>query len=100
MSSPSRQPQEEVEESDNLVEFYADSMRILTHLYSATLLLGESRPEKPELLRARIKVSPHMLKAMSLLLAKHVRELENATGQKIGLPNQLLHDWGLEEEIK
>ena len=44
-------------------------------------------------------MSPHKLKAISLLTAKHVRDFEQKTGGKILLPNDLVHRWGLEEEI-
>lgn len=87
------------EEAEDVLDVYCDSMNITTSLYTAQLSFGEIRPEKPTLLRARIKVSPQMLKAVSLLTGKHVRSYEEKMGQKIKLPNELLHDWGLEEEI-
>lgn len=98
-----RAPREEAapkfEEAEGCLDLYADSMQILTQLYTALLLFGEIRPDAPPLVRAKIKVSPHMLKAVALLTSKHVRDFEAMTGQPIKLPNQVLHDWGLEEEI-
>ena len=44
------------------------------------LFFGEQMEEREPILRARIKVSPQMLKAIALLTAKHVREYENAVG--------------------
>lgn len=87
------------EDAEGVVEAYCDSMNITTSLYTALLTFGELRPEQPALVRARIKVSPQMLKAVSLLTGKHVRAYEEKMGQSIKLPNELLHDWGLEEEI-
>ena len=57
------------------ITFYADSMHIFSSLYSAVLFFGEQMEEREPILRARIKVSPQMLKANALLTAKHVREL-------------------------
>ncbi|MSQ12663.1 MAG: hypothetical protein EXR47_00670 [Dehalococcoidia bacterium] len=88
------------EDVEDILVFYADSLNITTSLYTAMLEVGELRPGKPSLVRAHIKVSPHMLKAISLLTSMHVRNLEEATGGKIRLPNQLVHDWGLEEEVQ
>ncbi len=90
---------EEMYESqpDMTVDFYADSLHISTGLYSTLLYFGELRDERQPLLRARIKVSPQMLKAISLLTRKHVRNYEETLGP-IGLPNQLREAWGLKEE--
>lgn len=88
------------EDADDVIEAYCDSMNITTSLYTALLTFGELRPEQPTRVRARIKVSPQMLKAVSLLTSKHVRSYEEKMGQRIKLPNELLHDWGLEEEIE
>ncbi len=74
-------------------------MEINSGLYTAILTFGELRRGEPTLNRVRIRVSPHMLKAISLLTAKHVREFEETTGGAILLPNDLVHGWGLEEEI-
>jgi hypothetical protein len=87
------------EDAEDLKDLYADSMAINTGLYTAMLDFGELRAEKPALNHVRIRVSPHMLKAISLLIAKHVRDFEEKTGGKILLPNDLVHQWGLEEEI-
>lgn len=92
-------PEEQMHVPEQVLDFYADSLHINTGLYSSTLYFGEIRPGQKPLLRARIKVSPQMLRAISLLTAKHVRDLEQAVGH-IGLPNALVHSWGLEEEIK
>lgn len=95
-----RQTRPPPEEAEDLLEIYADSMNISTNLYTALLTFGELRRGRPELVRCRIRVSPHMLKAIALLTAKHVRDFEEGTGGKITLPNQLVHDWGLEEELR
>ena len=87
------------EDAEDLMEIYSDSMNINSSLYTAILTFGELRRNEAPLNRARIRVSPHMLKAISLLTAKHVREFEETTGGKILLPNDLVHQWGLEEEI-
>ncbi len=90
----------EVTQSEDLQEFYADDMTIDSGLYTATLSFGEVQQDKTRMERARIRVSPHMLKAISLLTAKHVREFERKTGGELLLPNALVHSWGLEEEVK
>ena len=79
------------------ITFYSDSMHIYSSLYSAVLFFGEQMEEREPILRARIKVSPQMLKAISLLTAKHVREYENAVGP-ITLPEQVYAAWELSEE--
>ena len=79
------------------ITFYADSMHIFSSLYSAVLFFGEQMEEREPILRARIKVSPQMLKAIALLTAKHVREYENAVGP-ITLPEQVYSAWELEGE--
>jgi hypothetical protein len=79
------------------VTFYADSMHIFSSLYSAVLFFGEQMEEREPILRARIKVSPQMLKAIALLTSKHVREYEEAVGP-IALPEQVYAAWELEAE--
>ena len=79
--------------------FYADSMHIFSSLYSAVLFFGEQMEEREPILRARIKVSPQMLKAIALLTAKHVKEYEEAVGP-ITLPEQVYSAWELEPEQK
>ena len=53
--------------------------------------------EREPILRARIKVSPQMLKAIALLTTKHVREYEEAVGP-ITLPEQVYTAWELGPE--
>ncbi len=77
------------------ITFYADSMHIFSSLYSAVLFFGEQMEEREPILRARIKVSPQMLKAIALLTAKHVREYEDAVGP-ITLPEQVYAAWEIE----
>jgi len=92
-------PEEQMEVSEDVLDLYADSLHINTGLYSSILYLGALRPGKKPLLKVRVKVSPQMLKAISLLTAKHIRDLEQQIGP-VGLPNELVHSWGLEEEVK
>lgn len=79
------------------ITFYCDSMHIFSSLYSAVLFFGEQMEEREPILRARIKVSPQMLKALALLTSKHVREYEQAVGP-ITLPEQVYKAWELEPE--
>ena len=79
------------------ITFYCDSMHILSSLYSAVLFFGELMEEREPILRARIKVSPQMLKAIALLTSKHVREYEEAVGP-ITLPEQVYSAWEIEPE--
>ena len=81
------------------ITFYADSMHIFSSLYSAVLFFGEQMEEREPILRARIKVSPQMLKAIALLTNKHVREYEEAVGP-ITLPDQVYSAWELDPEQK
>ena len=77
------------------ITFYSDSMHIFSSLYSAVLFFGEQMEEREPILRARIKVSPQMLKAIALLTTKHVREYEDAVGP-ISLPDQVYAAWELD----
>ena len=79
------------------ITFYSDSMHIFSSLYSAVLFFGEQMEEREPILRARIKVSPPMLKAIALLTAKHVREYEDAVGP-IALPEQVYSAWELDAD--
>ena len=79
------------------ITFYCDSMHIFSSLYSAVLFFGEQMEEREPILRARIKVSPQMLKAIALLTNKHVREYEAAVGP-ITLPDQVYKAWEIEAE--
>lgn len=90
-SEPSGQP------SGEPISFYADSLHIFSSLYSAVLFFGEQMEEREPILRARIKVSPQMLKALALLTNKHLREYEEAVGP-IHLPEQVYAAWELEPE--
>ena len=76
------------------ITFYSDSMHIFSSLYSAVLFFGEQMEEREPILRARIKVSPQMLKAIALLTTKHVKEYEDAVGP-ITLPDQIYSAWDL-----
>ena len=88
------------EDAGSIQELYADAMRIEANLYTATLTFGNLRREAAPINHVKVRVSPHMLKAISLLTSKHVREFESKTGGPILLPNDLVHKWGLEEEIR
>ncbi len=77
------------------ITFYSDSMHIFSSLYSAVLFFGEQMEEREPILRARIKVSPQMLKAIALLTTKHVKEYEDAVGP-ITLPDQVYAAWELD----
>ena len=79
------------------ITFYSDSMHIFSSLYSAVLFFGEQMEEREPILRARIKVSPQMLKAIALLTTKHVKEYEDAVGP-ITLPDQVYAAWDLNGE--
>ena len=80
--------------SDDPITFYCDSMHIFSSLYSSVLFFGEQMEEREPILRARIKVSPQMLKAIALLASKHVKEYEEAVGP-ITLPDQVYAAWEL-----
>ena len=92
-------PEEYYEESSQQtsLSFYADSLHISSGLYSSVLFFGELQEDREPVLRAKIKVSPHMLKTICLLTRKHVREYENAVGP-ITLPRQVLQAWEIEDE--
>ncbi len=81
--------------SGDPITFYSDSMHIFSSLYSAVLFFGEQMEEREPILRARIKVSPQMLKAIALLTTKHVKEYEDAVGP-ITLPDQVYTAWELD----
>ena len=81
------------------ITFYADSLHIFSSLYSAVLFFGEQMEEREPILRARIKISPQMLKAMALLTNKHLREYEEAVGP-ITLPPQVYTAWELDPDEK
>ncbi len=83
------------EHSNDPITFYCDSMHIFSSLYSSVLFFGEQMEEREPILRARIKVSPQMLKAIALLTTKHVKEYEDAVGP-ITLPDQVYAAWELE----
>ena len=85
------------EYSDDPITFYCDSMHIFSSLYSSVLFFGEQMEEREPILRARIKVSPPMLKAIALLASKHVKEYEEAVGP-ITLPDQVYAAWELGEK--
>ena len=81
------------------ITFYADSLHIFSSLYSAVLFFGEQMEEREPILRARIKISPQMLKAMALLTNKHLKEYEEAVGP-ITLPPQVYTAWELDPDEK
>ena len=82
---------------ETTVSFYADSLHVFSALYSSVLFFGELQEDREPTLRAKIKVSPQMLKAICLLTRKHVRQYENAVGP-IALPRQVLEAWEIEDE--
>ena len=82
-----------VENFFNLRRFGNDKLTVLFSV--AVLFFGEQMEEREPLLRARIKVSPQMLKAIALLTTKHVKEYEAAVGP-ITLPDQVYAAWELD----
>lgn len=96
-SSDSAASEQSGQPSGEPISFYADSLHIFSSLYSAVLFFGEQMEEREPILRARIKVSPQMLKALALLTNKHLREYEEAVGP-IHLPEQVYAAWELEPE--
>ena len=80
--------------SMDAITFYSDSFHVFSSLYSAVLFFGEQLEEREPILRARIKVSPQMMKAIAVLATKHVREYEEAVGP-IMLPDQVFAAWEL-----
>lgn len=76
------------------ITFYSDSFHVFSSLYSAVLFFGEQLEEREPILRARIKVSPQMMKAIAVLATKHVREYEAAVGPT-SLPDQVFAAWEL-----
>ena len=81
------------------ITFYSDSFHIFSSLYSAVLFFGEQLEEREPILRARIKVSPQMLKAIALLASKHVKEYEDAVGP-ITLPEQVYAAWEVDADLE
>jgi len=92
-------PEDDFEVGEVVADIYCDSLHISTGLYSSTLYLGVSQPGKKDKLLARVRVSPQMLRAISLLAGKHVKEYQEAVGP-INLPAQMVRNWGLEEGTK
>ena len=90
-------PEEYYDQSQEPVSFYADSLHIFSGLYGSILFFGELQEDREPILRAKVKVSPQLLKAISLLTRKHVREYESAIGP-ISLPQQVLEAWEIQEE--
>lgn len=79
------------------ITFYSDSFHIFSSLYSAVLFFGEQVEEREPILRARIKVSPQMMKAIAVLASKHVRDYEEAVGP-ITLPEQVYTAWEIDAD--
>ena len=82
---------------DSAINFFADSLHIYSSLYSSVLYFGELQEDREPILRAKIKLSPQMLKAISLLTRKHVREYENSV-RPIAIPSQVLEAWEIQDE--
>lgn len=94
---PTKNVQSQYEVIEGAPEFYVDSAHVQTQLYSTTLLMGELRLGQPSLVKVIVKMSPPMMKVLSLLLGKHVKNYEADLG-KICLPKPLLQELGIEEE--
>lgn len=100
MGAREQQPPEERDDlAPDVQEIYVDSVQVSTSLYGSTLRLGTLREGQQPLVRVVIKVSPQMVKVLKLILSKHARDYEQRFGP-IGIPNELLHHLGLEEEIQ
>ena len=70
--NPATKP-EITKDAEDILELYVDSMTIDSGLYTAILTFGELGRSGPALNHVRLRVSPHMLRAISLLTSKHVR---------------------------
>ena len=95
-TAPANAPAEAPNSLDPIT-FYSDSFHIFSSLYSAVLFFGEQVEEREPILRARIKVSPQMMKAIAVLSAKHVKEYEEAVGP-ITLPEQVYAAWEVDTD--
>lgn len=91
-------PEENLEIPEGTPEVYVDSLNVATQLYGCTIWLGTLRAEQQPLVRVIIKMSPPMVKVMSLILSKHIRGYEQDIGP-INIPKTLYHSLGLEEYI-
>ena len=98
MKTTQQSAEKPFETAEDACEVYVDSVHVATQLYGSTLYLGKLREGEKPLAIVVAKVSPQMLKALGLIINKHVREYEQGVGL-IALPKQLLHDLGLEEQI-
>lgn len=98
-AAPAPSPTDAAAGSLDPITFYSDSFHIFSSLYSAVLFFGEQLEEREPILRARIKVSPQMLKAIALLASKHVKEYEDAVGP-ITLPEQVYAAWEVDADLE
>jgi hypothetical protein len=93
-----KKPEEQLEIPEGTPEFYIDSINVGSQLYGSTMWLGTLREGQPPLVKVVVKISPPMVKVMSLILSKHIRNYEKDIGP-ITIPKTLYHSLGLEEYI-
>ena len=91
-------PEENLEIPEGTPEVYVDSLNVGTQLYGCTMWLGTLRAGQPPLVKVILKMSPPMVKVMSLILSKHIQNYEKDIGP-ITIPKTLYHSLGLEEYI-
>lgn len=89
----------EMEEYNEIPEYYTDSVNFMTNIYGFTLEFGVMQAQDmPPRSIVRIKMSPQHAKIMSLLLRKNVQEYERRIGTII-LPDGLYKDLGIEDDM-
>lgn len=76
-------PEDAFEVPDATPTFYCDSVHLNTGVWGTTMYLGELRPGQKPVLRAKVKVSPQMLRAISLLTGKHLRDYQEKVLQEV-----------------
>jgi len=88
-----------VDELDEVPEYYSDSVNFMTNIYGFALDFGVMvAQDEPPKTQVRVRMSPQHAKIMSLLLRKNVQEYEKRIGTII-LPESLYRDLGIEDDM-
>jgi hypothetical protein len=88
-----------VDELDEVPEYYSDSVNFMTNIYGFALDFGVMvAQDEPPKTQVRVRMSPQHAKIMSLLLRKNVQEYEKRIGTII-LPEGLYRDLGIEDDM-
>jgi hypothetical protein len=89
-------------EEKEIPEYYADNFMVAGGPYGAVINYGESPPEpgpgKTAATVVRIRMSYEHIKAMTFVMARHIKKVERENNVSYPIPSKVLSNLGIAKE--